>query len=292
MNISSIINDISPLYNHYKENRYILSGKESIALMWDIGLILEKNIISKRIAPHSLFREIYGKSEGIKNRTQKSYITREFLSRCYRIKKIFSSKSDINQTFPELKKFTIFREAMPFFDNKKYLLKGEERQKLLNLMNSDLPISEILLVIKRLQKSKINISNSRKQRLKDLQHEKEIFISFYNYIYNLLKYDKYSFIKNELEANKIELDFLDIIIKNTVSIAREGLKNYKFEIPKKISGIWLEYSTMIKRLVNRMDEKERRRFRRLISPERIIKLSDYIYFVLSENNFNKFKEKN
>ena len=291
MNISSIINDITPLHNNYKEKKFILNGKESIILMWDIGLILEKFIIKEKIAPHTLYREIYGKSEGTKNITQKSYITREFLSRCYRIKNIFPNKNDIFLAFPNLRKFNLFREAMPFFDNKKYILKGKEREDLLNILNSNLSNSKIMRIIKKLQKDKISISNSRKQKLKDLEEDKKLFIKFYNYIYYLLKYSSYSLIKKELKVNKIEINYLSILIKNTISIAKAGLKNYSFEISEDITGAWLNYSQMIKKLITKRDERERRRFRRVVPPDRILRLSDYMYLLLSENNFKRFKKK-
>ena len=53
--------------------------------MWEIGEVLEYYINMNRLTPQSLFREIYGKSEGTKNITQKSYISRDFQSRCLRV---------------------------------------------------------------------------------------------------------------------------------------------------------------------------------------------------------------
>lgn len=128
MNINQLINDITPLYNKYKSTSKILSGNESLKIMWDIGDFLNQFINRHNIAPHKLYREVYGKSEGKENISRNTWITREFQGRCYRIYNIFSSERDIDQIFPTLKSFTLFREAMPFFDNEKYILKGKKRE--------------------------------------------------------------------------------------------------------------------------------------------------------------------
>ena len=115
MNINQLIKDITTLYNKYKSTSKIISGNESLEIMWDIGDFLKQFINRHDIAPHKLYREVYGKSEGKANISRTTWITREFQGRCYRIHNIFSSKRDIDKIFPTLKSFTLFREAMPFF---------------------------------------------------------------------------------------------------------------------------------------------------------------------------------
>ena len=90
--LSNLINSITPLYNIYKENSSILTGTQALEIMWEIGELLNKYIKKNKIKPHALFRDIYGKSENSENIIQKSYITREFQGRCYRIRTIFNSK--------------------------------------------------------------------------------------------------------------------------------------------------------------------------------------------------------
>ena len=131
-----IIGEITPLYNQYANNKNDLSGADSLKIMWDIGEIINDYIEKLNIPPHRLYREIYGKSEGNENIAQISYITREFQGRCVRIRKIFNTHQEIDKLFPSLVSFTCFREAMPFFDNQKYLFKGKDRDELLKLLNS------------------------------------------------------------------------------------------------------------------------------------------------------------
>ena len=102
LKVSEIIESISPHYNRYIDQKAFISGAEALSIMWNIGKILEKYILDWSIAPHNLYRQIYGKSEGKDHIRQKSYITREFMGRCYRIKKIFSSNQEIFDLLPRL----------------------------------------------------------------------------------------------------------------------------------------------------------------------------------------------
>jgi len=106
MNINFLVQQITPLYNKYRESKNIISGTEALEIMWDIGDILRQYIEEHHIAPHRLFWSVYGNAEGTQNVAKKSYITREFQNRCHRIRRIFSSKDQIRKDFPHLESFT------------------------------------------------------------------------------------------------------------------------------------------------------------------------------------------
>ena len=71
MKKDQIIDKIIPLHNFYKQNKDSIPANESIEIMWEIGDILRQYIEENDVKPHSLYREIYGKSEGQMNITQK-----------------------------------------------------------------------------------------------------------------------------------------------------------------------------------------------------------------------------
>ena len=288
MKVNNIIAEITPFYNKYKLSKKKLSGTETLFIMWDIGDILLKYISYENIPPHNLFRQIYGKGEGKKNIAQKSYISREFQGRCYRIRNIFKNKEQIKEELPTLINFTTFREAMPFFDNEKYKYEGEEKKELLKLLNCKKNPKYILEKIKKIQKEKIKILNPRNQRLKDLEGEKNIFINTYNCLYNHIKLKKYFKTIEELNI-KDKTDFINILSKNTSALSTEGLKKYDIILLDKLHPILNEYAKMIEYLLKKEDEKERRRFRRLITPERIIRLADMLFALTSEKYYNSFR---
>jgi hypothetical protein len=285
LNIQKLIQDISPLYNSYKQTSRDISGTDSLYIMWDIGNVL-KNVIDKsKIPPHNLYRKIYGKSEGSTDIQQKSYITREFLGRAYRIRNIFTDKNEILEQLPSLKNFILFREAMPFFDNPKYKFVGKEKQALLKLLNSKESSASILKKVKSLQKEKIGRTNNRTQRLVELENEKQAFITFYNYLFNLIKTGDYASIAKEF--SDISSSDLAKISSATSCLAQEGLK-----YPELPSGDFNEkcqkYTELIKNLASQTDPKERRRFRRLIPPSRIVRLAEMLQAISSKESYKSY----
>lgn len=278
--IQELIKNIAPLYNLYKDKNKEINGTDALILMWEIGSSIEKTINELNIPPHNLYRKIYGKAEGKDNISQKSYITREFLGRAYRIKKIFKNKDEIKKILPGLQKFISFREAMPFFDNQKYILTGKERENLLSILNSNHSPDSIMKKIKSLQHEKIDIKNPRNQRLEELSSEKDIFINFYNHVFNLIKNNNIDIKK---EINNIENNTISKISLNTGALIQEGLSFV--DIPNDhFNDVWLSYVNLLKHFNSQVDAKERRRFRRLIPSERIAKLAEMLGIIISKNS--------
>lgn len=294
MNIDLLIKELTPLYNEYKEKNKTISGTDALIIMWEMGDILKTFLDNNDIAPHALYREIYGVSEGSSNVMKKSWITREFQGRCYRIRNIFKNKDQIYSELPSLVGFTAFRESMPFFDNKKYKLEGEERVNLLKLLNSNKSKTFVKNEINKLQDKKIGIKNDRKQKLDDLEAQKKIFIVFYNYIYYLKDKDSKE-ITQSLNDKSIDVEIIKIVAKNTSALATDGLRFYEFDedkikrivadIPEKPElGNWISYIDLLKDFINQTNPKKIRRFRRIIKPEIIVKLSDMLNQVIKENS--------
>ncbi|MCD6012980.1 MAG: hypothetical protein K0Q79_2842 [Flavipsychrobacter sp.] len=285
--LTDLIKKITPLYNQYKETNTTLSGLCSLLLMWEIGDLIKEFVEKNDIAPHNLYRQIYGKSEGKDNIVQKSYITREFQGRCFRIRNIFPTKDTAINLLPNLKDFTSFREAMPFFDNSVYKLNNSKFNELLLLLNSSKKSSDIIKELEVWKKSINNISNSRSQKLDNLENEKKTFIDFYNFVYKLNKDYQYSEAVAALGVSDNEI--LILISKNLTALAQEGISIYEMpEVNIQTETSSRFYSTITK-LLKPKDEKERRRFRRLIPPERIIRLSVLVNSFTSEYLFNKIK---
>lgn len=285
MSISDLIQKLTPLYNEYRENKRKISGTEALELMWEMGNLLKDYIEKNNIAPHKLFWSLYGKSEGVTDIAQKSYITREFQNRCHRIRRIFMTKTQIRKNFPYLQSFTVFREAMPFLDNGKYKLEGKERDNLLALLNSKQKPVEILNKIKVLQKKKIGRKNPRTQRLHEIDKEKKIFVDFYNYLFEFYRSGDYDKCFNEIKP--IGMEYIKDLSKNVSAFTNEGLKVVDLNIPSDMPLLWREFSIMLNSLLSDKDAKRRRRFRRVVPVERIVRVSDMLYGLLSERNFRR-----
>ncbi|MBM3708625.1 MAG: hypothetical protein FJW69_09885 [Actinobacteria bacterium] len=276
--VNNIIREIGPLNNNYRLGiRTGLKGTEILKIMWDIGDVLFKENINQI---HTAAWEIYGRTPG----NRKSYITRDLLSYCFRIRKFFKNRSDINRQFPHLKKYSIFREALPFLDNKKYKLSENEKDELLKVMNSNLPYVRIKRYIVNLKKNKISIKNPRTQRLQELEYQKIIFMEVYNSIKDLVDN------KNEVEIKKmfgsISIDTIRKVVRLLLYLAHEGFKK-----PESIEAI--KDNEKLQEFLNEMFKisnsnlETRNRFRRLINPTMIIKMSEFFSCIKSKDDFKE-----
>jgi hypothetical protein len=287
METKILMQEITPLYNSYQEAKKTQAPAILLGIMWEIGNILEEYISESGVAPHTLFRTLYGKSESSSNVTQKSYIAREFLGRSYRVRRIFPKKRDILVQFPRLTAFEHFRAAMPFFDNPKYALNEKERAELFSMINSIRPNVEKKRYIQRLQVEKINRKNPRTQQLASLATEKDLFVNFYNEVFEILSMGDYKKAQNK---HKIpEESFLSVLSRNCGALSADGLRMEQFEIPDTIEGKWRDFSLLIQRLISKESPVERRRFRRLIPPNRMFRLSEMIYALSSPDRYIAFQ---
>lgn len=289
MEINKLITELTPLYNEYSKDRANNLPVGQIILMWKIGDVLKKFLSATDIAPHVLYREIYGKSESSNKVTQRSYITRELLSRSYRVRGMFKSQKEIHDTFPNLTNLSHFREAMPFFDNPKHQLSRSEKDQLLKVLNSTKPNSYKTQYVDNLQRNKIGKKNPRTQRLEDLKNEKEFFINFYNKIYNAIKEETFWNAQKTLEVPGA--DFIKALAQNTGALSADGLKMNEMIIPATISPLWQGYSSLVASLIAKESPVERRRFRRLIPSDRLVRLSEMLHALTDEPSFNNLKAK-
>lgn len=287
MSTESLIQAITPRYNAYQKGQGILSPTELLLLMWDVGATLEKYVELHKIPPHALYRQIYGKSEGPKNIKQRSYIAREFLGRSYRVKRIFATKADIKKQLPKLTAVNHFREAMPFFDNPKYILDAKDKQELLRVINGSLSNKEKEQYIQKLQSKRIGIKNPRTQQLAKLDEDKFVFVKFYNDVFNALKLGSYDKSKKALSIPSQK--FVAVLSLNCGAISADGLMMEKFELPKVLKPRWKSFAVVVQKLIASENPKERRRFRRLIPPERMVRLSEMLYALTSAEKYKSFK---
>jgi hypothetical protein len=287
MSLQVLIKNITPYYNEYKKNQQDLTGAQALEIIWDVGDILKDYLKDKDIAPRTLYHQIYGKSEGDIDITQKSYITRDFLDRAYRVRRIFNNKQEINKLFPTLKRYRLFYKSMPFFDKGRFKMDEPDRKKLVELLNSDKTYNEIINEVSKLRKQIIKLSIPRDSRLKELEDEKKIFITFYNLLYSQLKLKNYKQTINAL--GNIDIKFIDTLSRNTGALASDSLQFAESVIVDDLADEIKKFTDMIIKLAARKDAKIRRRFRRLIPPEKMIRLSEMIYAVRSEEDFNKFR---
>ena len=129
--------------------------------------------------------------------------------------------------------------------------------------------------------------NPRTQKLHELDSEKKAFIDFYNMIYKLIKYQDYNIARKELTY--IDNSLIRTIARNTSALSQDGLKFFDLAKTKDLPELWSQYLGIIRSFSEEKNPKRIRRFRRIISPERIVRLADMLFALLSESNYKRFR---
>ena len=282
--ISTLIEQIGPLNNRYREGiRKNLRGAEILNIMWDVGEILFKHNI-KNI--HPIAWKIYGREKGLR----RSYITRDFLSYCFRIRRYFKSRSSIEEQFPTLQRYRLFREAFPLLENPKYEMNQRETKELMELLNSNLPYSETKRKIAKLKKAKIQIYNDRRQRLHEMAPMRDHFIKIYNILYSTIKDG------NLEEAKKIRENLGEEVLSQfsslCLSFIQEGLTFPAID-KNKIKDIGGDWQQLLETCLELSESniETRNRFRRLVPISKIMEMAEMFNAIKTDDGFLLLKEK-
>ena len=280
-----IISEIAPLYNSYQKET---DPVKSIVLMWEIGKILDGYIMQLNIKPHALYRELYGKSETGRNTEQRSYISREFQGRCFRVYHMFKDTEEIRLKLKKLKNITIFREAMPFFDNDKYKV---DRQQLYSILTADKSAAAILQDVKNLQNTVINKQNPRTQRLAEMKDSVEIFKSFYMYILSFIRMQEYNTSSQKfIDETGLTVVQTRELAKNTEQLVLTSVV-HKPIIVQSISHNVDAYVKMIDEILTPGNIKKLRRFKRLVNSRYILLLTDMLYALTDNDSYQNLASK-
>lgn len=275
-----IITEITPLFLQYKSEKV---PEQAIAIMWKIGEILNRYIISTGLKPHTLYRDLYGKSETSINIQQKSYISREFQGRCYRVYKMFKTVEEIRLNLQGLKSISIFREAMPFFDNEKYKIDREQLYKI--LIDKNKSAAAILNEVKQLQSSLIGKKNPRTQKLSEMGDETNSFKEFYQYVLSFIKMknflDASSLFAKETGLNEKQVK---ILAKNTEQLVLSNVQHSSLNLVSSVQLVQ-KYIETLEELLSPKNIKKLRRFRRLVNNRYVLLLTDMLTALTDEDGY-------
>ena len=143
------------------------------------------------------------------------------------------------------------------------------------------------LYVKKLRAKKIGIKNPRTQQLPALEEDKRVFVNFYNAIHAALKLRNY---RETLKVFSFPESLLIVTLsRNCGALSADGLRMEAFNIPNTMSNEWKQFALLIQRLTSKESPVERRRFRRIISPKRMLRLSEMLYAFTSEEHYNNFR---
>ena len=193
----------------------------------------------------------------------------------------------VTKQLPNLSLIDHFRESMPFFDNPRYKLDQKSLDKLITVLNSSMTNREKENYIKKLQSERIGIKNPRTQLLESMERDKKVFVSFYNDVVDAMKIRDYQIAKTKLSIPSSQ--FVKTLAMNCGAISADGLKMTQFKLPKNLDRNWESFALLIHHLVSKDRPEERRRFRRLVPPERMLRLAEMLYAL---SGAKRYREQN
>jgi len=270
MKISKLNKQIFPIYINYKKSKGSKDAVYLLKLWSDIGYYIDCFLKDNpEVSKTKLFRLMYGKSESSDNVGSQGYISREFLQKAHRVYLMErNNQINIENDLKNLKTIAPFREAMPFFDNKKYKFNKEKKENLLIILNSNLHSSKKVNKIRDLQKKYIKISNPRTQRLDEIRDKANNFIKIYKNIYSRID------LNDRLNEDK---DNLILLNNYLLCLSTDDFMPPKEKISTFNNKDLDELRILVEFFFLTEHSKTRRRFRRLIPSERIIKLQTMIH---------------
>src|SRR3989344_4512529 len=165
-----LVRELAPLNNAFRQAvKEGMPGNKVLKILWDAGdVICSKNIDHV----HKIAWQIYGKSDSRRH----SYLTRDYVAYCWRVRRYFQEREDIDRVFPKLKTHKVFKEALPLLTNPKYVLSIHEREEVYALLNNDgLMVTQIIDRLAEIKKRKLPIRNPRTQRLHELDSIRQLF---------------------------------------------------------------------------------------------------------------------
>lgn len=275
--LNEIIEDITPLNNFCRSAGTDIPAYLILEAMWDIGQILLDSGVTK---VHPVAWEIQ----------ERSYITRDFVTYCYRVRKYFNNKKHIRERFSKIQSHMIFREALPMLENKKYKISGKDEKALIKLMSrQDIPVGEIRSMIAELKKKRIPRKNPRTQRLWEALPAQE---SFHERIEDLRK------LFQEGSADDIK-DFASMFSRQTLLTWNKlclALSSDTFAPPSDVlmqEGLNENWATLIKRLqeVAAGGSQKINRLRRLIDPKVFVEMGSYVNLLRNDRSIEKYVER-
>jgi hypothetical protein len=251
-----LVEELAPLNNAFRKAVDDgIQGNEVLKILWDAGeVICSKNIEHV----HNMAWKIYGRSDGKRH----SYLTRDFIAYCWRVRRYFKERKDIDQNFPNLKSHKAFKEALPLLTNPAYRLSASEKQTVFALLNNEqLKATEIFDRLADLKKQKVPITNPRTQRLEELRETREAF----DEVFAKIKDQK-------IELTKQQAEYLSSL---WLALLTEG-RTYPRKKPAsldKISLLWKKAIEISCGLLQNKNVEDRNRFRRVVKPEELLRAS-------------------
>ncbi len=286
LNIRKIVDEISDLNNRYR-GKTITPG-EKLSVMWQIGDVLLKNGVNQ---PHSLGWAIQNETKGV--------IKRPTVFRSYKVRQIWSNKSDLERDLRNIKGSNYFIEILPLIDPQQEVRGKLSAEQLADLFrhaceDSSKQFFTYLTAIKqRYSYKRLGKALPKDRHLEHFKLTLENFKAFQKSLWGVLQAadsGKRESLRAGIPPEEL-LAFSNMCISLTT---KDNYKLYKRKGPESSSSKEETFRKLYEcffLLLDKRDDKERARLRRLISGEALAQMSDMITSIQTEEGVSDFKSR-
>jgi len=272
--IGDLIDELAPLNNQMRAaTRSHQPAYVSIELMWDMGEIL---IASEVERIHPLAWAV----------AERSYITRDLLSYCFRIRNYFGDRAEIKTRFGQVPVYGIFREAFPLLDNQQFKLDTDGERELIALMVSDRSTKQVKDEIIAMKKRLIGRDNPRTQRLAEVEPFAGLFSEKMAELDRLME----SGTADQIDEFRHGFDDVSLFYLSKLCLS---LSSDSFSPPKEpladspvVAG-WSEFLSEMHALAC-AGKESRSRVRRLVSPKEFVRMGSYVDMLRSDEKLKRY----
>lgn len=284
LNIRKIVNEISDLNNRYRGGS--ITPGEKLLVMWEIGDVLLKNGAKQ---PHSLGWAVQDETKGV--------IKRPTIFRSYKVRQIWANKSDLERDLKNIKGSNYFIEILPLIDPQQEVRRKLSEKQLADIFHhACVDDSKHFFTYLDAIKQRYSYKRLGKALPKDrhLEHFKltlEDFKTFQKSLWGVLQAtdsERRVILKDRVPLEEL-LAFSNMCISLTT---KDNYKLYKRKGPERSSSREAIFKNLYDGfflLLNKKDDKERARLRRLISGEALAQMSDMITSIQTEEGVSDFK---
>lgn len=274
-----IIDGLAPLNNQLRIERDPLLKIEK---MWEMGKIIDWYIRKYKLKLHELLYQIYDPHSTIKT----SNITRDLGSYSYRIYKYFNKKDGIRKSFPNLKSYFLFREAVPLLFNKVYA--HVNKDKILTLLNSNLSNRNITETLSKIKQGIKLIKNPRTQKAHLYQEEGDFINRLVLELKGIYASSEAFPIEHEVDNIIGDRDYRKVLVKILLALSADtfikGIQDISTQsLPNSILKLFQ---------IAQGRNIDRSRFRKwVLSTNKLLSLAEGIQALDDKDSYNFYRKK-
>lgn len=264
----SLIQQLGPVNNRFRE----AEGVEKIVALWLMGDIIFKGTGSGSL--DKVFWEI----------NKRSFITRDVLRYASIVRNEWGTEADITEKFASVKKFSLFREALPFLKGDRQGIDEETFTKVMQVISTD-NLSDAKEYLSKLKEQYIGRTSKKGVSKTKVASDSQI-------INNFVKDLIIRVLENESLTGILRNELGDELLQK-VSQTFYGLATERSVPQINVPSDSKEWHNFVEALVNisNGNREEKSAYRKLTGALNLMEWADFFNALRLESDYNEWKQR-